>query len=780
MKNKRLQNKGITLIALVITVIILLILAGVAIATLTGPNGIITNALKAKNNTEMAEIKETAELVKQEMLINAKGDNVERNDLVEKITNKLDGIQEEYSSIVKDGKYVVKVDENLKISVEEYTGKYLEDGELGIILTYTPIENEVEAVKINIEVRIGGMQTYEYYAQEILKNKTQEEKEQYFIEYNSTYMEIYYPEYEVNLENILKYWYNNNYETLEELYTAYGYETLEEYLIALKMVERDAFPNANIVVTLPDGTTSNRSLLYPTTSYTVYNNETYTIKAVYEDQTKDESIEITNIKDKITYDLPQEDQNTYTISYVEDLVGLSLNVNNGINSYKGKTIKLLNNIDFSDDNSYKNPNDTSLGDINNDGKVESIKTEVTTGKGFTPIGLGYKYDSVNQISITKYFYGIFDGNNKTISNLYIQNNEVNDETSEYIGLFGYILGAEIKNLNVEGNINVDKSLKNQGTVYIGGIVADSVNGKIEGCNSYVNITLSTNCQSYTGGIAGYNGNSRLVKYCNNYGNIVTHYGKTVMDVYTGGIAGYNWGTISLCNNYSDVKMSSDIDATAERPYIGGICGYNSKAIEKCSNSGNISNVGKGMYIYVAGIAGMNCYSGSDVYINQCFNSGTILNEGETIDEKEGSCQAGGIAASNTGSGGATVRNSYNTGTIINNAKNNLFIGGIASFNASKSKVINSYNVGNLLYDKELKYGGAVVGNDYGKTIQNCYYLQGVYPQGTGRGEIGTTVKTESQMKTQEFVTALQGEETETIWKIVEGQNEGYPILNWQK
>lgn len=46
---KLLNNrKGITLIALVITIIVLLILAGVTIATLTGENGILKQAGKAK------------------------------------------------------------------------------------------------------------------------------------------------------------------------------------------------------------------------------------------------------------------------------------------------------------------------------------------------------------------------------------------------------------------------------------------------------------------------------------------------------------------------------------------------------------------------------------------------------------------------------------------------------------------------------------------------------------------------------------------------------------
>lgn len=45
---KQNKEKGITLIALVITIIVLLILAGVAIATLTGDNGVLTKAASAK------------------------------------------------------------------------------------------------------------------------------------------------------------------------------------------------------------------------------------------------------------------------------------------------------------------------------------------------------------------------------------------------------------------------------------------------------------------------------------------------------------------------------------------------------------------------------------------------------------------------------------------------------------------------------------------------------------------------------------------------------------
>ena len=58
----RKKNKGITLIALVITIIVLLILAGVSIATLTGDNGLLSKAQEAKEKTEEARRKEEQDL----------------------------------------------------------------------------------------------------------------------------------------------------------------------------------------------------------------------------------------------------------------------------------------------------------------------------------------------------------------------------------------------------------------------------------------------------------------------------------------------------------------------------------------------------------------------------------------------------------------------------------------------------------------------------------------------------------------------------------------------
>ena len=70
--NRRLKRKekGITLIALVITIIVLLILAGVSIAMLTGENGILSQAQRAKTETENAAKQEEEDLAKLEAIIN--------------------------------------------------------------------------------------------------------------------------------------------------------------------------------------------------------------------------------------------------------------------------------------------------------------------------------------------------------------------------------------------------------------------------------------------------------------------------------------------------------------------------------------------------------------------------------------------------------------------------------------------------------------------------------------------------------------------------------------
>ena len=72
-ERKRITNaKGITLIALVITIIVLLILAGVTISALTGDSGILKNAEKAKEKINLTNAKEQVAIATQGALLKAK------------------------------------------------------------------------------------------------------------------------------------------------------------------------------------------------------------------------------------------------------------------------------------------------------------------------------------------------------------------------------------------------------------------------------------------------------------------------------------------------------------------------------------------------------------------------------------------------------------------------------------------------------------------------------------------------------------------------------------
>lgn len=72
----RNDKKGITLIALVITIIVLLILAGVSITTLTGDNGILKRKLTAKKLNQVSSEKEAIEIIATSSQINNKiGEN---------------------------------------------------------------------------------------------------------------------------------------------------------------------------------------------------------------------------------------------------------------------------------------------------------------------------------------------------------------------------------------------------------------------------------------------------------------------------------------------------------------------------------------------------------------------------------------------------------------------------------------------------------------------------------------------------------------------------------
>ena len=111
------KNKGITLIALVITVIVLLILAGVSIAMLTGENGILNQAKKAKEETEIASEEEKVKLATSGALLQDNGKSIIQSNLQSELSKYFDTEDFSVSSGTNDeGKngFIVTVTESVK------------------------------------------------------------------------------------------------------------------------------------------------------------------------------------------------------------------------------------------------------------------------------------------------------------------------------------------------------------------------------------------------------------------------------------------------------------------------------------------------------------------------------------------------------------------------------------------------------------------------------------------------------------------------------------------
>ena len=131
----------------------------------------------------------------------------------------------------------------------------------------------------------------------------------------------------------------------------------------------------------------------------------------------------------------------------------------------------------------------------NDGSEDSLGStyildnDIVLTQAFTPIGSVY----------SKPFKGTFDGNEHVISGLNVDSGSV---TGSYAGLFGYVTGATIKNLGVEGTVNVPSAANAGGLVAYAtctGSGSNRVYSSIENCFSRVDVTG----KEKVGGLAGY-------------------------------------------------------------------------------------------------------------------------------------------------------------------------------------------------------------------------------------------------------------------------------------
>lgn len=175
------------------------------------------------------------------------------------------------------------------------------------------------------------------------------------------------------------------------------------------------------------------------------------------------------------------------------------------------------------------------------------------------------------------YTGTFDGNNKTIRGL-----EINQSGTDNVGLIGY-LGSEGKVQNVVlANISVS------GANYVGGIAGQNY-GTVENCS--VNGTVTGRGFTDTGGIVG-----------TNYGTIsgCSAEGTVTGSVNVGGIAGGSYLGVIIDGCHSTAAVSGISS-------VGGVVGNlgNNSFLMACYSTGNVTATITYGYAHVGGVVGIN-------------------------------------------------------------------------------------------------------------------------------------------------------------------------------
>ena len=430
------------------------------------------------------------------------------------------------------------------------------------------------------------------------------------------------------------------------------------------------------------------------------------------------------------------EEKPYEISCIEDLVAFS-NMTNGkgikfengelvkltkVNQFEGKYVTLIKNLNFKSKYSYDDSTRTDFGDLNENGTIEDIQTELTKTDenciGFRTIAK----------SVGRPFKGIFNGNHKMIQNIYMKGN----------GAFYSIENSTIMNFGISGKIN--------STEYAGAI-ANNINlSRIENCYSKANIIAldGVSIGAGTGGIIGTMIES-TIENCYNEGSIV---GESQIGGIVGGcktksrvISCYNKGSINS-NGTQVYKGTGGI--------VGGIYG-DSVVIDGCYNNGNIggTNCGSGGIVgemYTAGVV-----KGEAKIIN-CYNNGKINN---------GNNNAGGIIGrivlhSREDSLTTTIENCYNIHNINASGAGGIigYIIRIYETATSKININNCYNIGEIRGKRNNAVG-----------------------QGNAT-ETNVESKSQQYMKTNEFVELLNSniDSTNTDWKKWKLGTNGYPTF----
>lgn len=323
------------------------------------------------------------------------------------------------------------------------------------------------------------------------------------------------------------------------------------------------------------------------------------------------------------------------------------------------------------------------------------------------------------------FNGEYDGNNKEINNLNIEENR------KSVALF-VTNGEEgiVKNLTVGGKVKISGTgteLWNQS-----GIVSTNF-GKIDNCTNNVEVESDSNG---IGGIAGVNNETGEITNCTNNAKILSRGGNVA------GIVNNNKGLVENCTNNAEVINEGDNT-------VGGITGDNwtkTGVVRNCVNNGHIISRGSEKGSNVGGVVGSNNNGGT---VESCFNYGKIdtpTRKGvggivgwaytnttenlETVIQKcanygfvYGKSMVGGIVG-HAGDGNIIVKlcanygNVLGTGTSIGyDGTGDFDFGGVVGLLSNNSILEDSYNKDAAVRGNT--HAGGIVGGSFG-IIRNCY------------------------------------------------------------
>ena len=162
------EKSGITMIALVITIIVLLILATISVATLTGENGILTKAQEAKIATEKAAIEEQLRLAQLSAKTQAMGGPIDIQDILDELDKA--GVDYEVtegenggSTIIIDGGYIYDIID--KEGDIDFESQGTVDKPMPRILTLEA-NYEENTIKVKVTTKENEEGTLEFYIKE--------------------------------------------------------------------------------------------------------------------------------------------------------------------------------------------------------------------------------------------------------------------------------------------------------------------------------------------------------------------------------------------------------------------------------------------------------------------------------------------------------------------------------------------------------------------------------------------------------------------------------------